>query len=68
MVIFPYEKMAGEWLAQERGRLSKKGVTIPLAEGEITAIAFTNQLILVTRNVDDFANYDELNIQNWFKA
>jgi len=35
---------------------------------EIAAIAFTNQLTLVTRNVDDFVNYDELVIQNWFTA
>lgn len=66
LVILPYEKMAGEWLAQEHGRLSKQGVTIPFADGEIAAIAFTNQLTLVTRNVDDFANYNELIIQNWF--
>jgi tRNA(fMet)-specific endonuclease VapC len=68
LVILPYEKMAGEWLAQERGRLSKQGVTIPFTDGEIAAIAYTNQLTLVTRNVDDFANYDELIIQNWFTA
>lgn len=66
LVILPYEKIAGEWLAQERGRLSKRGVTIPFMDGEIAAIAFTNQLTLVTRNVDDFANYGELVIQNWF--
>ena len=66
LVILPYEKVAGEWLAQERVRLSKQGVTIPFADGEIAAIAFTNHLTLVTRNVDDFANYDELVIQNWF--
>lgn len=68
LVILPYEKMAGEWLAQARVKLSKQGVTIPLAGGEIAAIAFTNQLTLVTRNVDDFVNYDELVIQNWFTA
>ena len=68
LVILPYEKMAGEWLAQERGRLSKQGVTIPFSDGEIAAISFTNQLTLVTRNVDDFLNYDELVIQNWFMA
>ncbi|MDD4930273.1 MAG: type II toxin-antitoxin system VapC family toxin [Gallionella sp.] len=66
LVILPYEKTAGEWLAQERGRLSKRGVTIPFMDGEIAAIAFTNRLTLVTRNVDDFANYGELLIQNWF--
>ncbi|MDO8350624.1 MAG: type II toxin-antitoxin system VapC family toxin [Gallionella sp.] len=68
LVILPYEKIAGLWLAQERGRLSKRGVTIPVLDGEIAAIAFTNQLTLVTRNVDDFADYDGLLIQNWFTA
>jgi len=66
--ILPYEKIAGLWLAQERGSLSKRGVTMPVTDGEIAAIAYTNQLILVTRNVDDFANYDGLLTQNWFTA
>jgi tRNA(fMet)-specific endonuclease VapC len=66
LVVLPYEKMAGQWLARERGRLSKQGVTIPFADGEIAAIAFTNQLALVTRNVNDFAVYDELIIHNLF--
>lgn len=68
LVVLPYEKMAGQWLAQERGRLSKQGLTIPFADGEIAAIAFTSQLTLVTCNVDDFAIYNELVIQNWFAA
>ena len=66
LVVLPYEKMAGQWLAKERGRLSKRGVTIPYADGEIAAIAHTNQLTLVTRNTVDFAIYKELNIQYWF--
>lgn len=66
LVILPYEKKAGVWLAEQRGRLSKRGVTLPVVDGEIASIAFINQLTLVTRNVDDFANYDGLLIQNWF--
>lgn len=66
LMILPYEKMAGQWLAQARGRLSRQGVVIPMMDGEIAAIAHTNQLTLVTRNVNDFANYDELVVQNWF--
>lgn len=66
LVVLPYEKLAGKWLAEQRGSLSKRGVTLPLMDGEIAAIACTNQLTLVTRNVDDFANYDELLIENWF--
>lgn len=68
LVILPYEKAAGLWLAGVRGKLSKQGVAIPLADGEIAATAFTNQLTLVTRNVADFELYDDLDIQNWFVA
>ena len=68
LMILPYEKMAGQWLAQVRGRLSRQGLAIPTMDGEIAAIAHTNQLTLVTRNVNDFAHYDELVVQNWFVA
>lgn len=64
--ILPYEKNAAEWLAQERGRLSKQGVAIPFADGEIASIAFASQLTLVTRNVNDFAHFQNLRVQNWF--
>ncbi|MEB4591362.1 hypothetical protein VSS37_10260 [Candidatus Thiothrix sp. Deng01] len=32
------------------------------------AIALSNQLILVTRNVDDFSMYSQLVVENWFSA
>lgn len=66
LIILPYEKTAGEWLAQERGRLSKLGVTLPLMDGEIAAITQINKLTLITRNVSDFTNYDGLLVENWF--
>jgi tRNA(fMet)-specific endonuclease VapC len=66
LIILPYEKTAGEWLAQERGRLSKLGITLPLMDGEIAAITQINKLTLITRNVSDFTNYDGLLVENWF--
>jgi tRNA(fMet)-specific endonuclease VapC len=66
LIILPYEKTAGEWLAQERGRLSKLGITLPLMDGEIVAITQINKLTLITRNVSDFTNYDGLLVENWF--
>lgn len=66
LVILPYEKKAAEWLARERGRLAKQGVVAPFADGEIAAIAFAHQLTLVTRNVSDFAYFENLRVQNWF--
>ncbi|MDD5395532.1 MAG: type II toxin-antitoxin system VapC family toxin [Thiothrix sp.] len=68
LMVLPYEKAAGQWLARERGKLSKKGIAIPFADGEIAAVAFCNRLTFVTRNVDDFRIYDGLAIENWFTA
>lgn len=67
LLVLPYGKAEGEWLARERGKLSKRGITIPFADGEIAAVAFSNRLALVTRNVDDFSMYDGLEIENWFR-
>jgi len=35
-------------------------------DGQIAAIARVNNLILVTRNVSDYANFSELMMENWF--
>jgi len=35
---------------------------------QIAAIASTNQLILVTRNTQDFINFGDLTIENWFES
>ncbi|HRJ51563.1 MAG TPA: type II toxin-antitoxin system VapC family toxin [Candidatus Thiothrix moscowensis] len=65
--ILPYEKPAGVWLALERARFARQGISVPFADGEIAAVAFTNQLLLVTRNVGDFSMYEQLAIENWFE-
>lgn len=66
--VLPYEKPAGVWLAQQRAQLSKQGISIPFAGGEIAAVACVNQLTVVTRNVADFSMYDGLNVENWFEG
>jgi tRNA(fMet)-specific endonuclease VapC len=35
-------------------------------DGQIASIAFTNDLALVTNNVDDFKDFNGLIIDNWF--
>lgn len=64
--ILPYGTLAAEWFAKERARLSRIGKTPSYADGQIAAIAATNNLILVTRNTADFADFDGLKIENWF--
>lgn len=64
--VLPYDKTAGEWLAKERGRLAQQGIAVSLADGEIAAVAAVNNLMVVTRNVKDFAEFDGLVVEGWF--
>ena len=64
--ILDYDATAAEWFAAERSRLSQIGRPPSYPDGQIAAIAATNNLILVTRNVADFADFEGLSIENWF--
>jgi tRNA(fMet)-specific endonuclease VapC len=66
MPIFDYDLNAAKWHAQERARLSKIGKTPAFIDGQIASIAFCNNLILVTNNVVDFQDFENLVIENWF--
>lgn len=65
--ILPYDERAAGWHAVERARLVVAGQTPPFVDGQIAAIAQTNGLILVTRNVHDFARFDGLQMEDWFQ-
>jgi tRNA(fMet)-specific endonuclease VapC len=64
--VFDYDINAAKWHAQERARLSKIGKTPAFIDGQIASIAFSNNLILVTNNVTDFQDFEDLVIENWF--
>ena len=67
ITILPYDNKAGQWHGKERARLRTKGLTPPFIDGQIAAIATTNDLILVTRNIDDFVYFEGLKLENWFE-
>jgi tRNA(fMet)-specific endonuclease VapC len=46
--------------------LSKVGKNPAFVDGQIASIAFTNNLSLVTNNVDHFKDFKGLVIENWF--
>lgn len=66
ILLLDYDAKAANWHATERARLSEIGLTPAFADGQIAAVASTNQLILVTRNLKDFINFRDLTIENWF--
>lgn len=66
--ILPYDAAAASWHAAERARLVGIGRTPAHLDGQIAAIAAVNGLILVTNNISDYADFQDLQLQNWFAA
>jgi tRNA(fMet)-specific endonuclease VapC len=64
--LLDYDLKSAKYHAQERARLSKIGKTPAFLDAQIASIAFSNNLILVTNNVDDFQDFDGLIVDNWF--
>jgi tRNA(fMet)-specific endonuclease VapC len=63
--ILPYDDRAAAWHALERARLEKVGKTPPFADGQIAAIAASNELTLVTANSKHFALFKDLELADW---
>ena len=66
--ILAYDQRAALWHAEERARLKQIGKTPPFADGQIAAIAATNDLCLVTFNHDDYAAFQGLRLEDWRKS
>lgn len=67
VTILPYDEPAADWHAAERARLVSAGKTPSFADGQIAAIARTNDLILVTLNLADYADFRDLALEDWRK-
>lgn len=66
LFVLPYDQNAAKWHARERARLAKKGQTPAFVDGQIAAIAKQNDMVLVTRNQQDFKVFKTLRVGNWF--
>lgn len=66
--ILPYDREAASWHALERARQERVGRPGPYVDGQIAAIAYVNNLILVTANVRDFARFKGLSLEDWTAA
>lgn len=67
LVILPYDQIAAEWYAKQRATLKTQGRIPAYADGEIAAIAAVNNLTLVTHNIDDFSDFNKLELEDWFE-
>jgi len=63
--ILPYDGHAARWHAVERARLALAGRTPPFADGQIAAVARTNDLVLVTLNLMDYDGFRDLRVEDW---
>ncbi len=66
MPVLPYDEKVADWHSKEQVRLSNEGLTPAFIDSQIAGVAVSNRLVMVTRNVDDFQNFDGLDVVNWF--
>jgi len=65
--ILSFEDRAAHWQAEQRARLRQVGRPPSYPDSQIAAIAAVNDLVLVTRNLDDFTDFQGLRTENWFE-
>jgi tRNA(fMet)-specific endonuclease VapC len=66
--IIAFDERAAQWQAEQRARLRQIGKHPSYPDSQIAAIAAVNNFVLVTRNIDDFADFEGLCMQNWFET
>jgi tRNA(fMet)-specific endonuclease VapC len=64
--VLLYTKEAAYWHGKETARLQSIGKSPAFIDAQIASVAVANNLILVTRNTDDFKYFANLQLENWF--
>lgn len=64
--VLPFDRHAADWMGRERARLLKKGSSPAYRDAQIAAVAATQRLTVVTRNVDYFRAFSGVRVENWF--
>ena len=64
--ILPFDQAAAEWQAEYSAKLVAQGLTPAYADAQIAAITASRNLVLVTRNLQDFNGFSGLSLENWF--
>ncbi len=68
MPVLDYDLRAAMWFAKECARLTRLGRKPTFNDGQIAGVAAANNLILVTRNVKHFTQFNGLQVENWFEV
>jgi tRNA(fMet)-specific endonuclease VapC len=63
--ILEYDVAAAEWHATESARLVASGKKPSFAAGQIAAIAYINDLVLVTADRTAFKGFKGIKVQSW---
>lgn len=63
--VLEYGHAAADWHARERARLEGAGRPAPFVDGQIAAIAFVNDLVLVTADTSHFRRFKGLRVERW---
>lgn len=70
MPILPYDAAAARWHGRARAHLEREGRPTSFADGQIAAIAGTEDLTVVTENTSDFEPFRDfeggIRVENWF--
>jgi tRNA(fMet)-specific endonuclease VapC len=67
-VTDPYDREAAEWHAAEGARLEALGLTPAFVDGQIASIARMNDLVPVTASLEDYQQFEGLQLANWSAA
>lgn len=65
--VLANDEQSAHWHGHERAALEGLGKPAPYVDRQITAVAFVNDLVLVTVNVKDFARFKGVEVENWSK-
>ena len=64
--MFPFDRRAALWHAEQRALLEAEGRRPAFVDSQTAAIAAMNDLVMVARNISDFAAFNRLQLLNWF--
>jgi tRNA(fMet)-specific endonuclease VapC len=67
VTVLDFDSKCAEQFGKLQGGLLQQGITVPVADLMIAAVALVHNLTLVTNNTADFQNIPGLRLDDWLK-